>query len=141
MNERCLELQKPGSGGGSGCRKAAAVAGPGAGCNARALQRKASKLGLLQGLSVIWRASICQCTPVYCWCRPGLPFTACSPSREVQAAGKAGGGAPERCPYLATGSQAAASTRDMLLAQPMDIEELAKLGGWHTAWVSAHITL
>lgn len=33
-----------------------------------------------------------------------------------------------RCPYLASGSQAAATTRDMILAHPIDIEELGKLG-------------
>lgn len=33
-----------------------------------------------------------------------------------------------RCPYLASGTQAAATTRDMILASPIDIEELAKLG-------------
>lgn len=47
-----------------------------------------------------------------------------SNARPAQAAGG-------RCPYLASGSQAAATTRDMILAHPIDIEELAKLG---TAW-------
>ena len=43
---------------------------------------------------------------------------------------QATGGGSGRCPYLAAaGSQAAAATRDMILAQPVDIEELAKLGG------------
>ncbi|PSC69979.1 putative ATP-dependent RNA helicase DDX11 [Micractinium conductrix] len=79
INERCLDLQKPGSGGGSGGTKAAAVAGG----DAVGPQRKAAK---------------------------------------------AGAGASGRCPYLASGSQAAATTRDMILAHPMDIEELAKLG-------------
>jgi chromosome transmission fidelity protein 1 len=50
------------------------------------------------------------------------------------AAAAAGGGprprkaASGRCPFLAAGSQAAATTRDMILAHPLDIEELAKLG-------------
>lgn len=44
-----------------------------------------------------------------------------SNARPAQAAGG-------RCPYLASGSQAAATTRDMILAHPIDIEELAKLG-------------
>lgn len=39
-----------------------------------------------------------------------------------------GGGG--RCAFLGSGSAAAATTRDMILAQPIDIEELAALGGW-----------
>jgi chromosome transmission fidelity protein 1 len=33
-----------------------------------------------------------------------------------------------RCPYLAPGSKAADTTRDMILAHPIDVEELARLG-------------
>ena len=41
-----------------------------------------------------------------------------------------------KCHFLAGGTKAAATTRDMILAQPIDIEELAKLGGWDglAAW-------
>lgn len=39
-----------------------------------------------------------------------------------------------RCPYLASGSQVAATTRDMILAHPIDIEELAKLGAIPKMW-------
>ncbi|PRW20458.1 putative ATP-dependent RNA helicase DDX11 [Chlorella sorokiniana] len=75
INERCLDLQKPGS---SGSKKAA-VAGAAAGGG-----------------------------------------SAVGPQARKAASG--------RCPYLASGSQAAATTRDMILAHPIDIEELAKLG-------------
>jgi chromosome transmission fidelity protein 1 len=33
-----------------------------------------------------------------------------------------------RCPYLATGTKSAATTNDLILAQPLDVEELARLG-------------
>lgn len=33
-----------------------------------------------------------------------------------------------KCPYLGAGTKAADTTRDIILAQPIDIEELAKLG-------------
>lgn len=36
--------------------------------------------------------------------------------------------ATKRCPYLGAGSKSAATMQDMILAQPMDIEELGKLG-------------
>jgi hypothetical protein len=49
------------------------------------------------------------------------------------AAARRAGGGGGRCGYLAAGSGAAGTTRDAILAQPMDIEELAKLGGW---WVN-----
>ena len=48
---------------------------------------------------------------------PSTSTDACSP---LTAAGC--------CSYLASGSQAAATTRDMILAHPINIEELAKLG-------------
>eukprot|EP00887_Chlorella_sp_A99_P000340 scaffold13.g340.t1 len=63
---------------------------------------------------------------------PGLVNERCLELQKPSSGGKkkvAGAAAAKgRCPYLAAGTGAAATVNDLILAQPMDIEELGKLG-------------
>lgn len=70
------------------------------------------------------RAGGCPCGLKNSTSNPG-PALALATPPSWQGKGKKGG----RCPYLACGSQSASTMHDLILAQPLDIEELAALGG------------
>jgi hypothetical protein len=125
INERCLELQKPGSG---RSKKAAAVAGGGPG-NVAAVgpQHKVCTRCCLQEVF-----DLAPLPP------PSSLMLALYNDPALQAA-KGVASSSGRCAFLAGGTRAAATTRDMILAQPIDIEELAKLGGWVVQWVGGWV--
>ena len=67
----------------------------------------------------------------------------CSGSAAVAGRRSGTSGGQARCPYLGAGSSAAATVHDVILAQPMDIEELGKLGEWerkHPDFLAANLT-
>ena len=79
INERCLEMQKPGS-------------------SAAGSRKKAAAMGVAE---------------------TGGAVVATKRSSRANSA---------KCPYLASGTKSADTTRDIILAQPIDIEALAELG-------------
>ena len=117
INERCLEMQrakagtKPGgkAGGKVWPREAAAPRAPALHC-----------VDSLVRLYFVCRCRLLHALAMRC-SLSGRPPLAC-PAPHLQ---KSSG----RCPFLACGTQAAATTQDLILAQPLDIEELAALGG------------